>query len=285
MKTHLLRKIIVSIVGITLLILFTACAGVGTNASGTVTSITGTVTGVNAADHSVTLSAGGQSYTVKGLNDQEVQLLQGQVGRTYTLQVTQNSDGSYTITVGTGPTQANNETPGVNETPEATATPDPTETFAATGSISSLVGMAQNVSSSSLTINLPDGTALVIAITAQTDESLDGAQLSNGQWVKVDVNGTSGGFVATKIKQADSGDQNDANTVKFTGTTTQAVGSDQVLHFVVGNHVFSYVINSTADLGDFNDSASNIASGTQVNVTVQFNGTTGAVMKVSNAND
>ena len=181
MKSHLLRKIVVTTVSLVLLILLTACAGVGTNANGTVTSITGTITSVNTSNNSVTLSVGGTSYTVNGLSAQEVQTLQSQVGKTYTVQVTQNSDGSYAITVGTNPTPAANETPGVNETPEPSETPNSTETANSTGSFT-LVGPVQSASSSSLTVTMPDGTALTIAINTQTDQSdLNGAQLNAGQ--------------------------------------------------------------------------------------------------------
>ncbi len=288
MKSHQLHKFVFTVVSLVLLITLTACAGVGTNVNGSsVTSITGTITSVSAPNHSVTLSVSGTSYTVNGLNDQEVQALQGQVGQTYTVQVTQNSDGSYSITVGTNPTPAANETPGVNgtpegnETPDTTETPNSTETSNATGSIS-LVAQAQNVSSSNLTATLPDGTALSIAINAQTDLSNLNGALSNGQKVKVEADATSSGFTATKIKPADSGD--DVNTVDLTGSTTQTVGSDHTLHFVVGNHQFSYALSSSTDLGDFNNNASNITSGAPVKVTVQFNGTTGTVTKVSNNN-
>jgi hypothetical protein len=289
MKSHLLRNMVFTAIGLVLLIMLTACAGVGTNANGSITSITGTISSVNTANHSVTLSVGGTSYTVNGLSDQEVQTLQSQIGKTYTVQVTQNSDGSYTLTVGTNPTQTNatpgvNETPDTTETPGTTETPDATETTSSTGSFT-LVGPVQSASSSSLTVTMPDGTALTIAITAQTDQSdLNGAQLSAGQKVKVDVVGNATGLSADKIKLADSGDQADANTIDFKGTTTQAVGSDHMLHFTVGNRAFSYALSSSADLSDFGNNANGIASGTQVKVKVQFNGTTGVVIKVSNNN-
>lgn len=281
MKSLLLRKIVLSVASLVLLIMLTACAGVGTNANGSVSSITGTITNVNATNHSVTLSVSGTSYTVNGLSDQEAQALQSQIGKTYTIQVTQNNDGSYSMTVGTNPAAATNETPGINETPEATETPDATGAANSSGSIS-LVALAQNVSSSSLTVTLPDGTALTVAITAQTDTSnLDG-RLNAGQKVKVEADATSSGFTATRIKSADSGD--DTSTVDFKGSTTQTVGPDNMLHFVVGNHSFSYAINASTDLGDFNNHASSISSGTPVKVEVQFNGPTGAVTKVSNNN-
>ena len=285
MKLHLLRKLILTVASLVLLIMFTACAGVGTNANGTATtSITGTITSVNATNHSVTLSVSGQAYTVNGLSDQEALALQGQIGKTYTIQVTQNSDSSYSITVGTNPTQANNATPGINGTPEATETPSSTETASSNGSFT-LIGSVQSVNSSNLTVTMPDGTALSIAISAQTDQSeLNGAQLSVEQKIKVDVTGDANGLTADKLKIPDAGDLASASTIEFKGTTTQTVGSDQMLHFIVGNHSFGYPINSSTDLGDFNNSASNITSGTAVKVTVQFNGTTGSVTKVSNNN-
>ncbi|MGH2509419.1 MAG: hypothetical protein ACRDHZ_18735, partial [Ktedonobacteraceae bacterium] len=67
--------------------------------------------------------------------------------------------------------------------------------------------------------------------------------------------------------------------------TTQAVGSDNVLHFRVGSQNYSYTISATTELDDFNGNAHNIASGTPVKVEVQFTGTTGSITKVSNPND
>jgi len=287
MKVQQLRTIFLSTVSIVLLILLTACAGVGTPANGSATSITGTITAVSVANHSVTVSVQGTSYTVNGLSDQDVQALQSQIGKTYTIQVTQNSDGSYSLTGGTTPTLAPNATPGVNDTPEAgntpeaTETPGSTETSNSTGSFT-IVATAQNVSSSNLSVTLPDGTSLTVAINGQTDTSELNGTLSNGQQVKVEANATSSGFVATKIKTPDSG--TDPNSAEFQGVTTQTVGSDHVLHFTVGNHTFSYAIGSNADLGDFNNNASSIASGTSVKVTVQYTGSTGSITKISNNN-
>ena len=287
MKSHLLSKIVFTLVSLVMLVLFTACAGATTDANGSITSITGTITTVNPANHSVTLSVGGTSYTINGLSDQDVQGLQSQIGKTYTVQVTHNADGSYSLTVGTNPAQTT-ATPGVNQTPEGTETPEASETpnsTETTGSQGSFdfIGTVQNVSSTSLNSTLPDGTALVIAITAQTDQSdLNGARLSVGQKVKVDVIGTSSGLSAEKIKIADAGDQNDANTIEFKSTLTQTIGTDHLVHFSVGNQRFSYALSSSADLSDFNNNASSIATGTSVKIKVQFNGTTGTAIKVSN---
>lgn len=285
-RTHLWRKFALSALGLTLLILFTACAGIGS--TGSITSITGTITSVDAAHHSVTLNVSGQSYTVSGLSDQEVQSLQSQVGKTYAIQVTQNSDGSFSLTVGTNPTLANNQTPGVNEPPEATETPEAGETPSATNGTDSIsfIGPVQNASSSSLTTKLPDGSSFTVTLNVQTDLSdLNGTQLHTGQTVKVDALASANGFVAEKIKLADAGDQADANIIDFQGHATQAVGSDHVLHFTVGNHTFSYAMSSSADLSDFGGNAGAITGGTAVKVKVQFTGTTGSIIKVSNASN
>jgi len=283
--THLWRKFVASACGLILLVLLTACAGVGTN--GAITSITGTISKVDPASHSMTLTVSGQNYTISGLSDQEIQTLQTQVGKTYTVHVTQNSDGSFSLTIGTNPTLANNQTPGVNEGPEGTETPESGETPSASSQAESIsfTGPVQNASSSTLTATLPDGSALTVAINAQSDLSgLNGAQLHSGQSVKVEALASTNGFVAEKITLADAGDQNDAHTVDFKGHASGPVGSDKILHFTVGGHAFSYTLGNSVDLSDFGGNASAISSGTAIKVTVVFNGTTGSVSKVSNAN-
>jgi len=275
MKSPLLKKFLFSVVGLVVMILFAACSGVGS--PGTTLTLSGTITGVSSTNHSVTISSGGQSYTVTGLTDQEVQALSSQINKVYTIHVTQNSDGNYTLTTGTEPTPGAEEgTPNANETPS---------TSTGTGSIS-FTGPVQSASSSSLTVKLPDNSTLTIGINATTDQGdLNGAQLSNGQLVSIDANANAdGSFTATKIKHADSSSDSN-NIVDFQGKTTQAVGSDNVLHFSVGGHSYSYALSSTASLGDFGGNAHSIASGTLVKVEVQFTGTTGSVTKVSNASN
>jgi hypothetical protein len=266
----------------------TACAGVGGLNGTSINSITGTISKVDAANHSITLNVNGQNYTISGLSDQDIQTMQAQVGKTYTVHVTQNSDGSFSITLGTNPTLANNQTPGVNEGPEGTETPDSSETPSASSQADSIsfIGPLQNASSSSLTASLPDGSSLTMTINAQTDLSqLNGAQLHAGQSVKIDALASANGFVAEKIKLADAGDQADAQKVDFKGHASGSVGSDHILHFTVGNRSFSYALGNNADLSDFAGNASTITSGTAVKVTVVFNGTTGSVTKVSNASN
>src|SRR5437879_5428012 len=116
MKTQHVRNILITLASLALLVLASACSGVANSSTGSTTTLTGTITKVDSAHHSVTLSVSGSSYTVTGLSDQEVQALQSQVGKTYTIQVTKQSDGTYVLNVGTGPTPAANQTPAVNGT-------------------------------------------------------------------------------------------------------------------------------------------------------------------------
>lgn len=276
MKSPLLKKLVFSVVSLVIMILFAACAGVGT--PGTPNALSGTVKSVDLAHHSVTITSGGQDYTITGLTDQEIQVLNTQIGKVYTIHVTQNSDGSYTLTTGTEPT------PGA-ETPEPNNNNETPSTSTGVGSIS-FTGPVQSASASSLTVKLPDNSAITMGINASTDQGdLNGAQLSNGQLVKIEASANAdGSFTATKIKRADSSDSSN-NTVDFKGQTTQAVGSDNVLHFKVGNQSYSYTISSTAKLDDFGGNAHSIASGTPVKVEVTFTGTTGSITKVSNASN
>ncbi|MGH2508918.1 MAG: DUF5666 domain-containing protein, partial [Ktedonobacteraceae bacterium] len=203
MKKHMVRTIVLSAVGLVVMLLLAACSGVGTASSPT--SLSGTITAVNATNHSVTISTGGQSYTITGLSDQEIQALQTQIGKTYTLQVSQNSDGSFTLTAGTQPT------PGAS-TPEPNNNGNTPSANVVAGNIS-FTGPIQSVSSSSLTVRLPDGSTLTMALNASTDQSdLGGAQLSNGQVVQVEANtNPDGSFTASKVEIADA-NSDDANT-------------------------------------------------------------------------
>jgi hypothetical protein len=280
MNQSLVRRIAVAIVGLLLLVLFTACSGVGSN--GAIT-LTGSISSVDAAKHSVTLNVNGQSYTINGLSDQEVQALQSQVGKTYSITVTQNSDGSYTISSGSTPTPGAEEgtgTPNANET--ETASPSETPGANEPGSIA-FIGAVQSVSSSSIVVKMPDGSTLSMSITAQTDLSdFNGRPPAVGQTISVEATATANGsFTAAKLSTADSSDN--ATIVTYTGVTTQAVGSDKVIRFSVGNKSFSFTIGAGADLGDFGGNAQSIARGVTVTVKVQFSGTTGTAIEVGQA--
>jgi len=274
MNQKVVKQIVMGIAALVVMILFTACAGVGTTPGGT-TTFSGSVVSVNAQSHSVTLSVNGQNQTISGLTDQEIALLQNQVGKVYAIQVTQNSDSSYSIVTGTNVTPEANETPSNNETPSSVNEP---------GSIE-FIGSVKSNDNGNLVVSMPDGSSsLKISTNAQTDlGDFNGSLPGVNTRVKVQATAnTDGSFTATKIGNVDSSD--DASIVKFQGVTTSAVSSDRMIHFSVGNKKFNYAIASTADLGDFNNNAQSIGNSASVKVTVQFNGNTGTVIKVSNNN-
>ena len=275
MNQKVVKQIVVGIAALVLMIMFTACAGVGTTNSNGLTNLTlsGSVVSVDATNHTVTLSVNGQTRTIKNIPDNVISNLQGQVGKFYAIQVTQNSDGSYNIQSGTNVTPEANETPNSNETSSVN---EP-------GSID-FIGNVQSVSSSNIVVKMADGSTLSMSIVSgQTDLSkFNGAQPSVGQLIKVSATANNGSFTATELKPTDSSDLQDQNKVTIQGVTTQVVGSDRVIHLTVGNRSFSFPIASTAELKDFNGNAQSIVNGTPVKVTVQFNGTSGSALDVSN---
>ena len=277
MNQNVVKQIVVGIAALVLMIMFTACAGVGNTTSNGLTNLplTGSVVSVNPTNHSVTLNVNGQTKTINNVPDNVISNLQGQVGKVYSIQVTQNSDGSYSIQSGTNVTPESNETPNTNETSSVN---EP-------GSID-FIGNVQSVTSSSIVVKLPDGSTLPMSIvTGQTDLSkFNGALPGVNQVVKVSATANNGSFTATDLKPTDAGDLQDQNTATFQGVTTQAVSSDRVIHFTVGNRSFSFPIVSTAELKDFNGSAQSIANGTSVKVKVQYSGTSGSALDVSNNN-
>jgi hypothetical protein len=275
MNQNVLKQMVVGIAALVVMIMFTACAGVGASSSNGLTNLTfsGSVVSVNSANHSVTLNVNGQTKTINNIPDNVMSNLQNQVGKFYSIQVTQNSDGTYSIESGTNVTPEANETPNTNETSSVN---EP-------GSID-FIGNVQSVTSSSVVVKLPDGSTLPMSIVSgQTDLSkFNGSLPGVNQVVKVSATANNGSFTATDLKPTDAGDLQDQNTVTFKGVTTQAVGSDRVIHFTVGNRSFSFPVVSTAELKDFNGNAQSIASATSVKVNVQFNGTSGTAIDVSN---
>jgi hypothetical protein len=275
MNQKVVKQMVVGIAAIVVMIMFTACAGVGTTSSNGLTNLTfsGSVVSVNSANHSVTLNVNGQTKTINNIPDNVMSNLQNQVGKFYSIQVTQNSDGTYSIESGTNVTPEANETPNTNETSSVN---EP-------GSID-FIGNVQSITSSSVVVKLPDGSTLPMSIVSgQTDLSkFNGSLPGVNQVVKVSATANNGSFTATELKPTDAGDLQDQNTVTFKGVTTQAVGSDRVIHFAVGNRSFSFPVVSTAELKDFNGNAQAIASATSVKVNVQFNGTSGTAIDVSN---
>ncbi|HYL44182.1 MAG TPA: DUF5666 domain-containing protein [Ktedonobacteraceae bacterium] len=274
-----LRKIGVGIaicvVGLVMMVLTSACAGI----SGSNNVVRGSISSVNAQNHTVTLNFNGQSITISGLTDQQVAQLQSQVGKTFSLQATQNSDGTYTIVAGSNithedatPSANKTETPGSNDTTNAR---EP-------GNIQ-FIGSVQSVGNGSIVVKMPDGSSLSMSVNAQTENSdFNGAQPGVGQFIKVKATAnTDGSFSAAELKSTDNSDPQDKNTVEYQGITTSAVGSDGFIHFGVGNKSYSFHIGAGADLSDFNNNAQSISNNQAVKVKVVFQGATGSITKVS----
>ena len=268
MNLLVVRRMIVGIAVLVVMILFSACAGVGSNG----VSLSGSVVSVDSANHTVTLSVNGQNTTIKNIPDNVITLLQGQVGKVYSFQVTQNSDGSYNIETGTNVTQE-----GSPEANQTSSTNEP-------GSIE-FIGKITSSSNGNVVVSMPDGSSFSTSTSAQTDlGDFNGSLPGVNTQVKVEANARSdGSFTATKIGNVDSSD--DPNQVKFQGVTTQAVGSDRVIHFAVGNKSFNFPIASTADLSDYNGNAQSIANGASVKVTVEFSGISGSATDIGSSNN
>lgn len=287
-QKQFLRGIVTCIAGLVLLIMMTACSGtipgVG-NASGNTVKVTGSITSVDTTNNTVTLNAGGQTVTVRGLTSQQVAALASQKGHVYTISVTLNTDGTYNINSGTQPT-SDDATPGVTqgietETPETNNTE--TTNVNEPGNIE-FIGKVQQVSNNSIVVGMPNGQSLTMSIVSgQTDlGDFNNVVPSVGQMVKVkSVANTDGSFMATKLSTADATDS-DLNVVQYQGVTTSAVGSDNIIHFNVGNKSFSFTIGASTDLHDFNNNAQSISSNQSVKVQVIFQGNNGTVQKVSN---
>ena len=273
------QTILVCVIGLLMMILVTACAGVAGTSGNT---ITGAIVSVNTAQHSATLNVNGQQVTVSGLTDQQVTTLQAQVGKTYTIQVTQGSGNSYTINSNSTPELIETNTPQANPTEQPNVT-EP-QTSLEQGNIS-FIGKVQSVGNNRIVVSMPNGQTLSMSINSQTDLSdFNGALPTTGTLVKVEATAnTDGSFTASTVKPATPGDL-DQNVIDYHGVTTSAVGSDRVLHFKVATKSYSFTIGSTANLSDFNNNAQSIGNNLRVKVEVQFNGATGTVIQVGDSN-
>src|SRR5436309_12316890 len=104
-QKQFLRGIVTCIAGLILLIMMTACSGtIPGVGNGNTVRVTGSITSVDTTNNTVTLNAGGQTVTVRGLTSQQAAALSSQKGHVYTISVTLNTDGTYTINSGTEPT-------------------------------------------------------------------------------------------------------------------------------------------------------------------------------------
>lgn len=277
MKTSFVRHIVISVAVLVVMVLFSACS-TGSNGQ---TTLTGSI--VSASNGTVVLNVGGQQDTIKNVPANIIQTLQSQglVGKFYTVTVTTNSDGSFSIVSGTNFNPDNNEgtpTTGETSTPDQTSTPE-TGTNAP-GSMT-FYGHVQSQGSNSLVVTMPTGGTLAFTTNSSTDlADWNNGLPSVGTLVKVVVNANSdGSFTATKVGNVDQ--NNNSTQAQYTGVTTAAAGSGQVLRFKVGNQSFSFPIASGTDLSAFNGS---IPSNATVSVTVQFNGSNGSVIQVGNSN-
>src|SRR5215471_5214939 len=149
MNQKVVKQIVVGIAALVLMIMFTACAGVGGSTTPGITSLSGSVVSVDLNNHRVTINVNGQTKTINNVPNDVLSTLQNQVGKVYSFQLTQNSDGTYGIETGTNVTPEANETPNTNETSSVT---EP-------GSID-FIGSVQSVTSSSIVVKLPDGSTL-----------------------------------------------------------------------------------------------------------------------------
>jgi hypothetical protein len=283
MKTSFLRHFVISMAILVVMVLFSACSGLGNGQS----TLTGSIVSVNASTGTVVVSVGNQQQTIKNVPANVIQLLQNQVGKTYSVQVTTNSDGSFSIVSGSTPILSNSEgTPTTDGSPSTNDTPTTGTTTTTTNEPGSMTfyGSVQSTGSNSLVVTMPTGGTLPFTTNSATDlkDWPNNGLPSTGTQVKVEVtaNTTDGSFTATKVGNVTTGD--DTTQAQYTGVTTAAVGSDHMLHFTVGNKSFSLAIASNADLSAFTNGS--IPSGATVSVTVQFTGTTGSVTKVDTSN-
>ncbi|HVB72603.1 MAG TPA: DUF5666 domain-containing protein [Ktedonobacteraceae bacterium] len=273
MKKSFVRNVVAGIAVLVVMIMVSACSGLSNGQN----TLTGSVVSVNASTNTVVLSVNGQNDSINHVPADIIQLLQSQVGKVYTVQVTTNSDGSFSIVGGSNVTLDNNQgTPNANETPNTNETATTNEP----GSIE-FFGKVQSTGANSLVVSMPNGSTLSLATNSTTDlGDFNNVLPGVNTQVKVDATANAdGSFTATKIGNVDPTSDN-VNEIKFDGVTTAAVGSDHVIHFAVGNKSFSFAIASNADLSDFNNNAQSIQNGASVKVTVDYNGTNGTATNI-----
>ncbi len=275
-KTSFVRYAVISVAILVVMVLFSACSGLGNGQN----TLTGSI--VSASNGTVVINVGGTQDTIKNVPANVIQLLQNQVGKVYTVTVTTNSDGSFSIVSGTNVTADNDQgTPTTDETSTTNETATPETGTNEPGSMT-FYGVVQSQGSNSLVVTMPTGGTLSFTTNGSTDLSdWNNGLPSVGTHVKVVVNANSdGSFTATKVGNVDQ--NNNTTQAQYSGVTTAALGSDHVLRFSVGNKSFSFPIANGTDLSSFTNSS--IPSGASVSVTVQFNGSNGSVIEVSNSN-
>lgn len=281
-----IRMFIVGLGSLFIMILFSACQGFavpGTNGTSSSATLTGQVQSVNAPVHSATFNVNGQQFTINGLTDQQVSLLQSQLSKTFSIQGMQTSTNTYTISTNTQPLENNNAAPGV-----VSNNPENTNNGVNEPGTIDFIGTVHRTSNGNITVGMPDGQELSMNIVNGLSDlgDLNGALPSVGQLVKVTTtaNTNDGSFTVSKLDLAKPDEVQDQNTIKYQGFTTSTVGADNKLNFKVGNKNFSFPIVSGADLKDFNFNAQNIGNNSSVKAKVAFTGNTGTVVSVDNGN-
>src|SRR6516225_9790177 len=145
MNQKVVKQIVVGIAALVLMVLFSACAGVGNATTpGGISSLSGSVVSVDLNSHTVVINVNGQTRTITNVPSNVLTTLQGQVGKVYSFQLTQNSDGTFSLETGTNATPEANETPDTNQT----------STVNEPGSID-FIGKVQSVNSSNIVVSLP----------------------------------------------------------------------------------------------------------------------------------
>ena len=218
MKTSFLRKVVISIAILVVMVLFSACSGLGNGQS----TLTGSIVSVNASTGTVVINANGSQDTITHVPASAIQFLQSQglVGKTYSVQVTTNSDGTFSIVGGSNFTLSNSQgTPTTNETTTTNETPTTETTTNEPGSIT-FYGTVQSAGSNSLVVTMPTGGTLSFTTNSSTDlADWNNGLPSVGTQVKVAVNANNdGSFTATKVGNVDSA--NNSTQAQYTGVTT-----------------------------------------------------------------
>ena len=276
------------------MIFFAACSGVPTttttNANGQPTiPISAKLISVNPSTQSATFLYNNQQITVNGLTSDVINQLQSHQGQEITLTVTQTGTNTYSFSVNT--TVTANGTP-ITTTDTTTNNGQPTTTTAVEPGKLDFYGKVQSINASSITVVMPNGDPITMAINSQTDRDDDFAngQPALGQQIELEgYTNQDGTFTAKKLgflKQDDLSNTIKMSTVDFEGVTTSAVGSDNVIHFTVGNKPYSFTLNNATEIKHFNTAQSqSIQASLPVKVTVQFNGSNYTVTEVENNND
>ncbi len=290
MKQSIVRRVSVLVVctcSVFIMMLFTACAGVntGTGSTGGTNSIalTGTVQSVNTQAGTVTLAVNGQTYTIGGLSSADLANLQQHLNKTFTIQAAQNGS-SYTIVANTSPVEKDNAPQGTTVAPtqqnQNNSTNQP-------GNLS-FIGKVQSSDANNVTVLMPNNDTLSMSINSLTKRSDFPGQIPSGRQIKVSaVANTDGSFTAKELKAVDQKDLQDTqklSEVDFQAVVTSAVGTNNVIHFQVGNKSYSVTANGATQVKGFT-SLQAIPANQSVKLNIQYNGSNGNLIKVDNGND